>query len=326
MASSREPDSARSGRGLGLGFALDVADQPAALERVLDHNTAAIVAVRALLSGARSARVLGIGSSRHAAGIGAAALELTGVRADVPPAPGAAVPQPVLGPDDILIAVSQSGETPSLVAAARHAQARGCRVVAVTNQPGTLTGIADVALDCAAGRERVIAATKSVTTSVLLLRALAGDVDLNPLTSAIRDVLDAGADRLLGRAHPQHVVAGGLGAEWVAAEVALKFAETGGRLLTGEPLVEHLHGPAAVDVPVLALVEPDDPNTAALRGDVHRVGADPSYDVALPHLDDPASAAILRLVAGQLAALGWSRRAGVDADDARGLSKVTRTA
>jgi fructoselysine-6-P-deglycase FrlB-like protein len=82
----------------------------------------------------------------------------------------------------------------------------------------------------------------------------------------------------------------------------------------------------AVPATVLALVHPADPNAAQLTGDVVRIGPDPSYELVTRELTDPASAAILALVAGQVAALAWSRRTGVDADAARGLSKVTRTA
>jgi glucosamine--fructose-6-phosphate aminotransferase (isomerizing) len=311
---------------LGAGFARDLADTPSALSRVLEANAAVLPAARAAVRAAGSVRVLGIGSSRHAAGIGAAALELAGIRADVPPAPGAHVPPPVLARGDVVVAVSQSGETPSLLAAVHDARARGCTVISVTNARGPIAAVADLALHCAAGPERVVAASKSVTTSVLLLRALAGDLDPRSLVDAVADVLAADTGALTSGAHPIHVVAGGLGAEHVAAEVALKMAETGGRLLTAEPVVEHLHGPAAVPATTLALVQPGDPNAARLSGDVVRIGPDPSYHLVTAHLDDPAAAAVLALVAGQVAALAWARRTGVDADAARGLSKVTRTA
>lgn len=311
---------------LGAGFARDIADTPLTLGRVLDANAAALDHARVLLAGAASVRVLAIGSSRHAAGVGAAALELSGLRADVPPAPGEAVPPPVLRADDVVVVVSQSGQTPALVTAARRAADLGCRVVAVTNAGGELARAADVSLDCSAGPERVVAASKSVTASALLLRALAGDVDAEPLVAAVERLLASDTARLVAGAHPTHVVAGGLGAEWVAAEAALKMAETGGRLLTSEPLVEHLHGPVAVPATTLAFVEPDDPNVERLVGDVVRIGSDPSYELVLTRLADPACAAVLALVAGQVAALAWARRGGVDADAARGLSKVTCTA
>ncbi|MEO6206283.1 MAG: hypothetical protein ABIO67_13030, partial [Mycobacteriales bacterium] len=202
----------------------------------------------------------------------------------------------------------------------------GCGVIALTNAAGPLGALADVSLTCAAGPERVIAASKSVTTAVLLLRALAGDVDVRPLVRAIAALLEADTGPLVAGAHPTHVVAGGLGAEHVAAEVALKMAETGGRLLTGEPIVEHLHGPVAVPATKLALLHPNDANAHLLRGDVVRIGPDPTYALVTDDLADPACAAILALVAGQVAALAWARRTGVDADASRGLSKVTLTA
>jgi glucosamine--fructose-6-phosphate aminotransferase (isomerizing) len=311
---------------LGSRFALDLGEQPDALRRVLDVNAAGLDRARSLVRSAPSVRLLGIGSSRHAAGIGAAAIELAGVRADVLPAPGAGVPGPVLTAGDVVVAVSQSGETPSLLVAVRRARNMGCGIIAVTNADGPLRRLAHVALDCTAGAERVVAASKSVTTSTLLLRALAGEVDVEALVAAVADVLGADTDALVAGAHPTHVVAGGLGAEHVAAETALKMAETGGRLLTSEPVVEHLHGPAAVPATVLTLVHPNDPNAARLTGDLVRIGPDPSYELVTTELTDPASAAILALVAGQVAALAWARRTGVDADASRGLSKVTRTA
>jgi glucosamine--fructose-6-phosphate aminotransferase (isomerizing) len=311
---------------LGRGFEQDLAEQPVALQRALAQNETALRTGRSLVRDASSVRLLGLGSSRHAAGIGAAALELAGIRADAPPAPGAGVPDPVLTADDVLVAVSQSGETPTLLDAVRRARAIGCRVITVTNAAGELSRLADIALDCAAGPERVVAASKSVTTSTLLLSALAGEVAVEALSAAVASVLAADPTALVAGAYPTHVVAGGLGAEHVAAETALKMAETGGRLLSSEPVVEHLHGPAAAPATVLALVHPADPNAALLTGDVVRIGPHPSYELVTPELDDPASAAILALVAGQVAALAWARRTGVDADAARGLTKVTRTA
>lgn len=311
---------------LGAGFARDLGEQPAALARVLQGNEPELEQARRLVASARGVRILGIGSSRHAAGIGAAALELAGIRSDVPPAPGADLPALVLDREDLVVAVSQSGETPALVAAVVRARDLGCTVVTVTNAGGTLARLADVALGCAAGPERVVAASKSVTTSVLLLRALAGHLDVAPLVTAVAGLLTSDTAALVAGAQPTHVVAGGLGAEWVAAEVALKLAETGGRLVTSEPLVEHLHGPVAVPATTLAFLQPDDPNAAALVGDLVRIGPDPAYELELPRLEDRACAAVLALVAGQVAALAWARRTGVDADAPRGLSKVTRTA
>ena len=314
---------------LGTAVAHDIGEQPDVLARVLSHNARALDVARDCLSRARLVRLVGIGSSRHAAAIGAVALDLAGTPAMVLAAPGAAVRLPPLRSDDVVVVLSQSGETPALLAVAEASRAAGCPVIAVTNAPQSpLSAAADVALDCAAGAERVVAATKSVTAQVLLLRALAGPVastDLDALVAAVADVVGADPSRFVHGAPPDHVVAGGLGAEWVADEVALKFAEMTGRLVSAEPLVEHLHGPAAVPVATLAFVDPADPNVASLGGAIVRVGPDPAYDVPTPALTDPAGAAIVALVAGQCAALGWARRLGVDADAPRGLAKVTHS-
>ncbi len=315
---------------LGRRTEEDIGAQPACLATTLDTNDAALHAARSLLSGRSLVRLAGIGSSRHAAGVGAAALELlAGLPTSVVAAPGAAVPSPVLRDDHALVVLSQSGETPALLDLVGAARAVGAPVIAVTNSSGSaLSRLADVALDCAAGAEQVVAATKSVTAQVLLLRGLAAPVghpDLTALVQAVTELVEGQLERFVVGAPPEHVVASGLGAEWVAAEVALKFAETAGRLLSAEPVVEHLHGPAAVPAAILALVDPADPNTASLAGAVVRVGPDPSYEVPTRHVVDPALAAIVALVAGQCAALAWSRRLGADADAPRGLAKVTHS-
>jgi glucosamine--fructose-6-phosphate aminotransferase (isomerizing) len=313
---------------LGRSAERDLREQPPVLARVLDVNAAGLDAARALLARSGGVRLLAIGSSRHAAGIGAAAVESrAGVPCTVLPAPGAAVPAFALRPDHVVVAVSQSGETPSLLAAVAAARAAGCPVVSVTNAPGSaLAALADVALDCAAGPERVVAATKSVTAQALLVSALAGPLPVGPLVDAVTALLATDLEAFARGAPPDHVVAGGLGAEWVADEVALKFAEMTGRLPSADSLVEHLHGPAAAPGTTLAFVDPRDPNAAALGGHVVRVGPDASYDVVTPFVDDAVAAAVVALVAGQCAALAWSRRAGADADAPRGLSKVTRSA
>jgi glucosamine--fructose-6-phosphate aminotransferase (isomerizing) len=106
--------------------------------------------------------------------------------------------------------------------------------------------------------------------------------------------------------------------------VALKLAEVAAHLAVPEPIVDYLHGPAAVPGPVLALLDPDDPNSAALHGAL-TVGPSPAYDVELPATGDPTTDAVVRVVAGQCLALHWATARGLDPDDPRGLAKVTLT-
>ena len=75
---------------------------------------------------------------------------------------------PVLGPDTLTLAVSQSGETIDTLEAARHAKRQGSRVIAVTNTVGSsLAREADGVLYTHAGPEIGVAATKTFSTQMV---------------------------------------------------------------------------------------------------------------------------------------------------------------
>ncbi|MFB3738615.1 MAG: glutamine--fructose-6-phosphate transaminase (isomerizing) [Candidatus Velamenicoccus archaeovorus] len=81
---------------------------------------------------------------------------------------------PVLGPDTLTLAVSQSGETIDTLEAARHAARQGSRVLAVTNTVGSsLTREADGVLYTHAGPEIGVAATKTFATQMVALHLAA---------------------------------------------------------------------------------------------------------------------------------------------------------
>jgi glutamine---fructose-6-phosphate transaminase (isomerizing) len=81
---------------------------------------------------------------------------------------------PVLGPDTLTLAVSQSGETIDTLEAARHAKRQGSRVIAVTNTVGSsLAREADGILYTHAGPEIGVAATKTFSTQMVALHLTA---------------------------------------------------------------------------------------------------------------------------------------------------------
>ncbi len=81
---------------------------------------------------------------------------------------------PVLGPDTLTLAVSQSGETIDTLEAARHARRQGSRVLAVTNTVGSsLSREADGVLYTHAGPEIGVAATKTFSTQMVALHLTA---------------------------------------------------------------------------------------------------------------------------------------------------------
>src|SRR5579859_6175165 len=81
---------------------------------------------------------------------------------------------PVVGSDDLVIGISQSGETADTLAAMRTARERGAKVLALTNIMGSqATRDADGVLYTRAGLEIGVAATKTFVTQVVALYLLA---------------------------------------------------------------------------------------------------------------------------------------------------------
>ena len=80
---------------------------------------------------------------------------------------------PVVGPDDLVIGISQSGETADTLAAMRLARERGAKVLAVTNVMGSqATRDSDAVLFTRAGLEIGVAATKTFVSQVAAMYLL----------------------------------------------------------------------------------------------------------------------------------------------------------
>jgi glucosamine--fructose-6-phosphate aminotransferase (isomerizing) len=80
---------------------------------------------------------------------------------------------PVVGPDDLVIGITQSGETADTLAAMRLARDRGARVLAITNVMGSqATRDADGVLFTRAGLEIGVAATKTFVTQIAAMYLL----------------------------------------------------------------------------------------------------------------------------------------------------------
>src|SRR4051795_8051020 len=76
--------------------------------------------------------------------------------------------------NQLVIAVSQSGETPEIVTVLERLAAAGATTVAVTNDAGSaLARAAHVVLDLQAGAEVAVPATKTVTAQLVALALIA---------------------------------------------------------------------------------------------------------------------------------------------------------
>jgi glutamine---fructose-6-phosphate transaminase (isomerizing) len=81
--------------------------------------------------------------------------------------------EPVVGPDDLVIGITQSGETADTLAAMRLARENGATVLALTNIMGSeATRQADLVLYTRAGIEIGVAATKTFTSQVAAMYLL----------------------------------------------------------------------------------------------------------------------------------------------------------
>jgi glucosamine--fructose-6-phosphate aminotransferase (isomerizing) len=128
-----------------------------------------------LLRGISRVVIVACGTAYHAGLIGRYAIEhWARVPVEVDIASEYRYRDPVVGPDDLVIGVSQSGETADTLAAMRTARAAGAKVLAVTNVMGAqATREADGVLYTRAGLEIGVAATKTFVSQITVMYLLA---------------------------------------------------------------------------------------------------------------------------------------------------------
>ncbi len=137
--------------------------------RIPELNDAALAKINAV-------HLVACGTAMHAGMVGKMAIEkLARVQADTDIASEFRYRDPILHPDDLVIIISQSGETSDTKAALELAKKRGCKVLAIVNVVGSsIARAADYVLYTYAGPEIAVASTKAymVQLSVLYLFAL----------------------------------------------------------------------------------------------------------------------------------------------------------
>ena len=151
----------------------------------------------AFLAGLQRVVVVACGTAYHAGLIGRYAIEhWARVPVEVEVASEYRYRDPVVGPRDLVIGISQSGETADTLAAMRTARGRGARVLALTNVMGAqATREADGVLYTRAGLEIGVAATKTFVSQItamyliaLRLAEVRGTMDRTTLKPPISDL------------------------------------------------------------------------------------------------------------------------------------------
>ncbi len=185
--------------------------------------------------------------------------------------------------DCLFIAISQSGESPDLLACAAAAKRSGAMVIALCNViDAPLCGTADFTIPLWAGTEHSVAATKSYLASLSALAHLTAEwtgdaeflaaIQALPAALAIAWRLDwQAALRALSGAQHLYVIGRGLGLG-AAQEAALKAKEICGLHAEAYSGAEVRHGPVALlggGFPALILAQDD-----ATRQGLESLGAE----------------------------------------------------
>ena len=344
-----------------MGLREEIREQPAVVARLIADGRDSIERVAATLQarGVDEIVIAARGTSDHAA---VYAQYVLGARLAMPVALAAPSLVTLYGVEpkfgrSAVVGISQSGESPDVVAVVAAARRQGAPTIAITNSPDSpLARAADATIDLAAGEERAVAATKTYTaelTAIALLALALGPEDagaeafLATLPSAIAAALEVepAAERIAAaRAGIGGAIVLGRGFEYATArEWALKLKELVRLLADPYSSADFQHGPLALlepGFPVFALA----PSGPPADGQVELLGrlrTDFQVDLVVASDRDDALALgdglrlpsgvpdwlmpIVSIVPAQLVAYHLARARGIDPDSPRHIRKVTRT-
>ena len=173
----------------------------------------------------------------------------------------------------VVIAVSQSGRSPDLVAVIDAARTAGATTITIANDADSpLAAAAAHVIDCRAGEERSVAATKSYVAQLAAGAALVAALEpggrlaaalpampglLAAALAASERSIDDDAQIVEEFAASERSIVISRGFDFATAlETALKLKETGRLFAEGYSSADFSHGPVvltAADIPVLAI-------------------------------------------------------------------------
>ena len=245
-----------------------------------DHVTlSALIDYRRQMLNAKRVVIVACGTSWHAGLIGKQLFEsLVRVPVEVEYASEFRYRNPVVGKDDVVIAISQSGETADTLAAVQLAKDKGAFIYGICNAIGSsIPRATDTGTYIHVGPEIGVASTKAFTGQVTVLTMIAlamgeakGTISreeylkivkgLSEIPDKIREVLktnDRVADLARTFTYAHNFLYLGRGYSYpVALEGALKLKEISYIHAEGYPAAEMKHGPIALidsDMPVVVI-------------------------------------------------------------------------
>ena len=259
--------------------------------------------------------------------------------------------------DTLVVAISQSGQSPDIVGVVREGRRQGATTLAITNDPASpLAEAAELVIDTAAGPERAVAATKTYTTQLvaiaMLSAAMGGDPEVRRWLARVPALLDDGLalEGAIAAVAPRyrymsHCAVLGRGFNYATAfEWALKLKELAYVIAEPYSPADFQHGPMALaheGFPIFAVVA-EGAITASVMELLGRLVASRRVELLTVSNHQPALALshtalrlpegvpewlspILAIVPAQLFCYHLTRAKGYDTEAPRGLSKVTLT-
>ena len=259
--------------------------------------------------------------------------------------------------DQLVIGISQSGESPDILSVIQEANLQGCATLAITNQiQSPLADEADYTIDIKAGPELSVAATKSYSSQLAVVALLSTYWSDNPLLrdelnetpGLISDVLENESliETYAARyRYMDQCVVLGRGFNYATAyEWSLKLKELTYVVAQPYSSADFLHGPIALvssGFPVFA-VAPEGEVFDDLAVLIKRLKSSHSAELfILSNNDDLLKLAdcpftlptpmpewispLVSIVPAQLFSYHLTLIKGIDPDNPRGLSKVTLT-
>jgi glucosamine--fructose-6-phosphate aminotransferase (isomerizing) len=252
----------------------------------LDKDTVRLGGLRNVVEQIRDARriiIVACGTSWHSALVGEYMFEqFVGIPCEVEYASEFRYRDPIIYKDDVVIAISQSGETADTLAALREAKQRGATTIGIVNVVGsTIARETDAGVYAHAGPEIGVASTKAFTSQLTVLALMAvkiarmrrmGASEGRQIIKALQELPEKVAYTI---AHCEQIraiareLAGvrnflylGRGYNFpVALEGALKLKEISYIHAEGYPAAEMKHGPIALidqDMPVVFIAPKDE--------------------------------------------------------------------
>jgi glucosamine--fructose-6-phosphate aminotransferase (isomerizing) len=280
--------SAAEKGGYDLFMLKEIAEQPKAVADALRGRINAEYRIQideanlddAVLRDITKVVVIACGTAAHAGMVAKYAIEhWTRLPVDVELASEFRYRDPIVGPDSLVIAISQSGETMDTLMALRHAKAQGARTLAICNTVGsTIPRESDAVIYTYAGPEIAVASTKAFLTQIvaaylvgLYLAQARGTMFEDEIRGILAELSDMPqkVDLVLDTVEPVRELAqrfsrassvlflGRHVGYPVALEGALKLKELAYMHAEGFPAGELKHGPIALiedGVPVIVVV------------------------------------------------------------------------